>query len=167
MITLNGAIAEGTYRAATTIESDGSVQTETSVHLRAGTSIRLTSGFHAEAGSDFTARIEDCDPIVEESMVHPAGAVALRAEGEGAALRVFPNPFSNQVKIIYEIPDRAEVEIRLIGMDGKVRQLFNPQTQSAGTHELEWADRHLPAGVYLIQLRSNETLYNQRLVKLR
>lgn len=49
-----------TYSAINTIEADNIIEPNTNVVYRAGNSIVLKSGFHAKAGSNFHAYIEEC-----------------------------------------------------------------------------------------------------------
>lgn len=171
-LTLGGTLSSGPYRAGVSIESDGTVQTGTNVTFLAGTSIRLTPGFHAEAGSGFTARIEDCELEAKmtlaqngeelESEIRP---LIDRKEGD---FQIYPNPFSNRFELNYEVNDETEIEVRLISLDGKIRQQLLPaQLQSAGRYQLEWDSPDLPAGIYLIQLRMDDALYSRKLIKMR
>jgi len=50
------------HRTVGTITSDAQITAPTAVLFKAATAIVLEPGFQADAGSDFTARIEDCEP---------------------------------------------------------------------------------------------------------
>ena len=67
-------MTSGTKHAKTTITSSADINNGNSVIFKAGTSITLTNGFHAKAGSQFTASIADCTdggPIVAEACTAP------------------------------------------------------------------------------------------------
>ena len=49
-----------TYRAIVTITSNGLIEKDSIVSFKAGQSISLVSGFHAEKGSELTVQIENC-----------------------------------------------------------------------------------------------------------
>lgn len=169
---LEGVIAGGIHRAAGQIEASGKVTSDTGVGLLAGEVIRLTPGFHAEAGSRLIARIEDCEPEANtaiaqniEALEPEIGQATGKKDGH---FQVFPNPFSDQFRLLYEMETTAEVEVRLISMDAKIRQqLMGPFMQSAGGHQLEWDLPDLPAGIYIIQLRMDEVLLSRKLIKIR
>ncbi|PHN05474.1 T9SS type A sorting domain-containing protein [Flavilitoribacter nigricans] len=172
-LTLTGDMAEGTYRAADWIESDGTVQTGTVVHFRAGNSIRLVPGFHAEAGSDFTARIEDCETAPAEIAAASDPSTTLKEAQPLTATAnvqfgVFPNPFTQQFTLQYEVVEATETEVRMISMDGKMRlQLLLPQLQSSGRQRLEWDGSKLVAGIYIVQLRLGDVWYSRKVIKMK
>lgn len=166
-----------TVRASQTIMTTGSVVAPSgaTVNYLAGQSITLTPGFHAQVNSTFTARIEDCQlvsssvaPIaVEEEKMEIAPNLTL-PKPASVDLKVFPNPFNDRFTLTFDLDQEAEAEIRLISIDGKVRQqLLAPQFQVAGTHQMEWNGPNLPAGIYIIQLRLGSEVLSRKLVKMR
>lgn len=172
-----GGAGSTMVRASQTITTNGSVVVPTgaTVDYLAGQQIILKPGFRANAGSTFTARIEDCQlvsssvaPIaVEEEKLEIAPKLALPKPGS-VDLKVFPNPFNDRFTLTFDLAQEAEAEIRLISIDGKVRQqLLAPQFQVAGTHQMEWNGPNLPAGIYIIQLRLGSEVLSRKLVKMR
>ena len=172
-LSLSGDISGGGYRASESIESDGTVQMGTAVHFRAGNSIRLTPGFHAEAGSDFTARIEDCETAVAATAGSIESPIPIETSPampptDGFQFGLFPNPFTRQFTLQYKVVEATEIEIRLISIDGSVRQqLLPPQLHAAGSHELEWNGMKLAAGIYIVQLRLGDAWHSRKIVKMR
>ncbi len=162
-------------RAANTIQATNIIELGADVTYTAGQSISLQAGFHAKANSTFTARIEDCQLV--SSKVTPIAMEEEKPElvpnpafprPESVDLKVFPNPFNDRFTLTFEQAQEAEAEIRLISMDGKVRQqLLAPQFQVAGTHQMEWDSPNLPAGIYIIQLRLGSEVLSRKLVKMR
>ena len=155
-------------RAANTIQATNIIELGADVTYTAGQSISLQAGFHAKANSTFTARIEDCDlPANNIAEVQETVRLEVPSSSDGQ-LRVFPNPFSDQFKLTYELEQEAEAEIRLMSFDGKVRQqLLPPQFQLSGPHQVEWNAPELPAGIYVVQLRIGSEMQSQKLVKMR
>lgn len=169
-LTLSGSVSDGIYRAAETIESDGLISSGASVTFLAGSSIRLTPGFHAAADSDFLARIEDCEAVAAARSESPSVPEAVRSFGATTNFQftVFPNPFTQQFVLQYDLEEATEIEVHLISMGGKARQqLLSPQLQPSGTHRLEWDGGDLAAGIYVVQLRLGETWYNRKVVKIK
>ena len=57
---------DSTYRAMNTITSTSTITANTNITFQAGQSITLNDGFHAVAGSVFTAKIEACSNTFTE-----------------------------------------------------------------------------------------------------
>lgn len=71
-------MTSGTKHAKTSITSSANIENGNTVIFKAGTSITLTDGFHAKAGSQFTAAIADCvdaGPIVAEACSPPDATI--------------------------------------------------------------------------------------------
>jgi hypothetical protein len=71
--------------------------------------------------------------------------------GLGFAI-VGPQPFGDQVRFRFELAEGGSIEIEVFDIAG--RRAADPlrQTWSAGTHEVSWNARELPAGVYKARL---------------
>ncbi|WP_170110432.1 T9SS type A sorting domain-containing protein [Flavilitoribacter nigricans] len=161
-------------RAANTIQATNIIELGADVTYTAGQSITLQAGFHAKANSTFTARIEDCQLVsssvapLPEEVVELAAVPDLRIDHKDTDLQVFPNPFNDRFTVTFDLEQEAEAEIRLISVDGKVRQqLLAPQSQVAGAHQMEWDGPNLPPGIYIIQLRLGSEILSRKLVKMR
>lgn len=70
-------MTSGTKHAKTSVTSAAIIENGNTSIFKAGTTITLTSGFHAKVGSQFTATIEDCSdgPIVAEACVAPDATI--------------------------------------------------------------------------------------------
>jgi len=77
----------------------------------------------------------------------------------------YPNPFQQATRISFFLPEKAEAEIRIIDMNGKLRALFPASTYKAGISLLDWQPELLPAGLYIIQLYTEGELFTQKLIK--
>jgi hypothetical protein len=62
--------------------------------------------------------------------------------------RVEPNPFNGSTTLTYELGASAPVKIQLFDYTGKVLDILVNETQSKGTHQVEWNAEGLPAGIY-------------------
>jgi subtilisin-like proprotein convertase family protein len=77
---------------------------------------------------------------------------------------VMPNPFSNTVKVAYQLPASGEVQLRIVDMMG--RTIWNKiESQTAGLQELEWNGSHLAKGTYLIQIAHGSQIITTKVVK--
>jgi hypothetical protein len=78
-----------------------------------------------------------------------------------------PNPFSNQTKIRFYLPEKQHATIDIINTTGQVVGSFESQTYEAGLHELEWIPSaiKLPAGLYFVRLSTLTYQTSQKLIK--
>lgn len=72
--------------------------------------------------------------------------------------KLFPNPFSTDLNIAYEMASKSELQITIYNQRGQlVRELFSG-TKDAGRYSLHWDGRNLygqecPSGIYFINLK--------------
>ena len=84
------------------------------------------------------------------------------------AFRAYPNPASSSVTLLLGNKERAQVEIELMDLNGKIVRVFCNKTLPAGTQTLHYDLSGLPSGIYNVRvLRKTEkqiTLNNYKLV---
>lgn len=171
--TMNSTMDDGIYPSATTFTATGAIANNKRVVFKAGTSITLYPGFHAQAGSDFTAMIEDCTPdnplqdevAAERSQTALTEVVRRPAE---LALKVAPNPFNGQTTVDYYLPTASPTKIQLMDFMGREIQVLRPlQQQSAGWHQLTIHAENLPTGTYFLVLQNKGELKTRQLILVR
>jgi hypothetical protein len=74
------------------------------------------------------------------------------------ALQNYPNPFNAATRIRLELPQAAEVEMKIFDMAGREVDNLASGPRSAGSHEVIWKGRNrdgseLSSGIYLVRLR--------------
>jgi len=69
----------------------------------------------------------------------------------------YPNPFTNQTKISFELPGESNVRIRIVGLTGNVFQRLADEVMYGGVHEIQFNRSELPAGIYFCQLETNHS----------
>lgn len=169
----NGVVT-GNYIAANEINSKGIVKTGVKVKFIAGNSITLLPGFHAVAGSDFTAMINECESIVADAgIVAEISPVIIQDREttlpviEGNSLLVRPNPFRNTAIIDYELAKDSPVWIGLHDLTGKVLHVFvNQMEQVAGAHQYHLSAAQLPSGAYWVAMRTPDTVLTKQIIIL-
>ena len=78
--------------------------------------------------------------------------------------QVYPNPFRNQVQVGFSLTQKANVTVSLHNLLGQPLWQSNRQQLAAGEHHLAYElEKQLPTGMYVLQLRINETV-SSRLV---
>ena len=75
----------------------------------------------------------------------------------------YPNPFSNQTKICFELPEKSYVRLKIVGLLGNDVQVLAEQQMYEGKHEIQFDRSGLPVGIYFCQL---ETDHGRVLIKL-
>lgn len=68
-------------------------------------------------------------------------------------VEVLPNPSRGRARISYALPAESAPTLGVYDVLGREILTWNPGRQFAGTHSLDWNERGLPSGVYLIRLR--------------
>ncbi len=88
-------------------------------------------------------------------------------------LVAFPNPFSEQVTIVVQMPSgktMGQSSLEIFGTDGRLIRLFDLNLQS-GSSQTRWdgtdaSGRPIPRGAYICMLRANGQTRAMRLMKL-
>ncbi|MCC7246617.1 MAG: zinc-dependent metalloprotease, partial [Saprospiraceae bacterium] len=165
--------ASGDYRARINVETSGDVvvQAGSTARFLAGESVRLKPGFWAQAGCNFTARIQACDPctsarpLVKKEVETPQPTVyfldnstdrsGITAVTPFNAI-AFPNPFESYTTIQYEMLQDGNASIQLFDAMGRLVQDIQPQIhQTAGMHYVYPETGAWAAGVYTLRITCN------------
>jgi len=150
-----------TYKSRMKIRSEGTIRPNAKVDFRAGETITLGAGFHAEEGSDFTAMIEACvdnlvQEITEDRNSVPTNKLTITEKTylDDLSLTVSPNPIANSATVTYILPQTATVRVGIYSMQGQLIQPLFAGTQSEGMHLTEWQVTEMPKGMYFLSLET-------------
>ena len=161
----SGTIAAGTYQVSNTITTAGKIFSPSTVVFKAGTSITLTAGFEAKAGSTFTASIETCASLNEETVEARTtdGIVATVATENG--LDIAPNPFSDQTTITYTLSETTTVTLTIYDLQGKrIVQPVVSQTRTAGSYQVLFDAQNIPKAMYMVILQTASGTLSRKIV---
>ena len=149
----NQVLAEQTYRAETSIETNGTVETGAFSALVAGQHIRLQAGFHAEAGSAFLATVSPnttC-PSNNPARLQLPSPIPLR-QLTTSLLRISPNPSNDHFQLtgwadgpVFSHP----LPVQLISPTGRVLRTYQLLTSNQN-----FSLDEVPPGLYFIQLET-------------
>jgi len=82
-------------------------------------------------------------------------------------LQVYPNPFNPATNVLYTLPHRSRVEIRLIDLLGReVRDIYSGDAE-AGSHSILLNAGDLASGIYFISLRTGDYFKVQKILLLK
>ncbi len=111
-------------------------------------------------------------PEVGESQFTLAVAYsALSSGGEStfptkyALHKAFPNPFNPSTTITFDVPieSRHAVSLQLYDIKGQLVETLVNEVFPAGSHSMQWNPVNLSSGVYIVQLKAGETVFNQKI----
>lgn len=95
------------------------------------------------------------------------------AELSEISMNSFPNPFNNNLTVIYKVPEnstintQAQVKIELLNVLGEQVQVLFEGNKIAGTYQEEVITSQLATGMYIVKLSVNNLVAYQKIVKLK
>ena len=163
-------IATGVYQAGVTIESGGYIESGSEVEFKAGQSITLVDGFHAQAGSNFIAKIETCMvSLIENEEIIAQSRISLPTalSEQPLSLKVFPNPMKYQAQVYFRLPLASKVSVQLFDQSGRlIQQVLQAQKRTAGDYYVRFNSDQLYGGLFYVVLQSDTERLVQKLVVL-
>ena len=100
------------------------------------------------------------DPVASEPEATPGATAALSA--------VYPNPLAGEaVTVVLEMREGGNARIEVIDVLGRTVAVLTDGSVGAGTHELSFATRGLPSGVYFVRLTAGGATQTRKLTVVR
>ena len=79
----------------------------------------------------------------------------------------YPNPFNATTTIHFGLPHMAEISLSVWDIKGrKVAELITGNF-SAGRHEVTWNAAHVPAGIYVVEMKSGNFVSHRKVMLIR
>jgi photosystem II stability/assembly factor-like uncharacterized protein len=114
---------------------------------------RMAARDLAETGVFYRLRQIDRDGVTHDSPVLTVSPRAQCARPE--LLQNYPNPFTTSTNIAFTLPTMQTAAVAIYDVMGReVYRLLEPSTMDAGMHMLTFSGASLPAGRYLLELRT-------------
>jgi len=122
------------------------------VVFQAGTTVTLTSGFSANAGAIFKAKIENClSTITFEDL--PTKKVIYTTQPSAISLEIAPNPIDDYTQLQFNVPKTTPVNLRIFDAFGLEKIVLMDNTiLNPGRHLQVVLTSHLSPGMYLVSL---------------
>ena len=79
----------------------------------------------------------------------------------------YPNPFSSETRLAFTLPTAGPAEMRLLDLTGREVAVLASGSHAAGRHELTLRAATLPAGLYVLVLRTANGVARQRILLTR
>ncbi len=155
------------------------IENGATVTFQAGEAIILNPGFHAKAGSDFAISIvnspncstenniqEKEDLSSKKIITQPAiiDEVTNIHKIPKAALKIAPNPFSNQTIITYFISEATNLQLKLYDMNGRLLEKIEAGNKEKGWHQINYQAKGLSPGVYYFVLQTAKSLIPNKVI---
>ena len=86
------------------------------------------------------------------------------------SLLCYPNPFTNSLKIKYELKNKADITVDVYNMQGqKIKTMIKQKTQPPGKHQIVWngTDKYgkeVKTGLYIIRLVTGRQVHSCRVI---
>jgi len=106
---------------------------------------------HALAELIYSAWAEAGKPLIDAS-----GIFDLKAQRNGIHLQISPNPFKENARIQFTLPESSEVHLQIVNVYGIVVATLVDSCLSKGSHEITWDTASLPRGIYFLSMEAGK-----------
>ena len=79
----------------------------------------------------------------------------------------YPNPFTDQTTITYELAETGPVQLQVFDLQGRLIRDLAQGTQPAGKHAVTFSADRLPAGTYMCRLSANGSQETRKMILVR
>jgi hypothetical protein len=85
-------------------------------------------------------------------------------DANNARIQVFPNPASQQCKVLFNCSEAGEISIALLDISGKTIRMVEKQKYPAGKHAVDFNLEGVSEGVYIVKVFDASKMFHQKLV---
>ncbi len=165
---VNNSVIDEEIVAAAAISTEGEVNSFGEVTFQAGNSVILTEGFYAYGG--FTAKIGDCNSTnsarkyasIEETQFYSRPNLNTQKK---VIIQIVPNPVRYESQIFYQLPKETRVRLSIQSLQGiEVSTLISNTIKSAGRHQVTFRSQHLPTGLYVVSVQTEESITTEKML---
>ncbi len=75
----------------------------------------------------------------------------------------YPNPFNPSTTIRFDVPEEGFITMNVYNITGKLVETLVNEILPTGSHSMQWNPVNLSSGVYIVQLKAGETVFNQKI----
>jgi murein DD-endopeptidase MepM/ murein hydrolase activator NlpD len=148
-ISLDGVIESDTYKSENSISASGTIASGRTVVFDTRNLIVLKTGFVAQSGASFIARLGAGCNAARNSGDEITDAMTdniLNVEENN--LKVFPNPVYNSATIQFDLVQSENVSYEIYNVLGKKIITFDPILKYPGTNSFIFDAEQIPSGTY-------------------
>jgi flagellar hook assembly protein FlgD len=139
---------------------------------QSGMSAQLKATSSVVNGEAYDAQLSHLSIVSREGGFEVVGDAGAMGSGEElTVIQNFPNPFSKETTVRFEVAETKQVRFAVSDLGGRVVLTANG-VYDAGVHEWKWngkseGGRDLPSGTYLLRIQAGETTKTLRVVYTR
>ncbi len=84
---------------------------------------------------------------------------------EFAMHQAYPNPFNPTTRISFDVPVNSTnlTSLQIFNIKGQLVETLVEDKFSAGTHTIQWNSVNISSGVYIVQMKAGEKVFNQKI----
>ena len=80
---------------------------------------------------------------------------------------LYPNPFNKSLTIDFSLEGQSKIELAVFDITGREVEHHSLGNYSSGSHTISWSGKHYSAGVYFIQLISEQIVQTRKVLYLK
>ncbi|MCR9171460.1 MAG: T9SS type A sorting domain-containing protein [bacterium] len=157
----NLTAASNTYFVVVVSDGDGGASDDVQI---ATSGVSPTGFSYFYAADDDAWYLQPQTPIVRLSF-DPAFNIGLEELSNVSALNVFPNPASEEVKVSFNVTDASDVKVEVLDITGKAIETVVDAANVTGMQNNSVNITDYAAGVYVINITTNEGSIQRKFVK--
>ena len=116
---------------------------------------------HALTELIYTAWVQAGSPVMLHTSVFSIDARKSCSLGQN-----IPNPFEHSTTINYELTKNSDLLLQVKDMRGKTIATIVNEHKAIGSYSLEWSPENMPAGIYYLVMKTNESVEVKKIVLL-
>jgi len=165
---ISGFTTIADYRFVPELQGQGSVTYRTDYSYTDTEAISGTKYYYVL--SDVTGNPEHGEPVTRhtDKMVN---ATPLWADSETGILKdfrllkVYPNPFNPSTMISFDVPldTKHATHLRVYNIKGQLVEALVNEQMKPGTHKIKWNAVNLLSGIYFVEMRAGDKIFNQKI----
>lgn len=101
--------------------------------------------------------------VYQAAFVNSPTSTGISEDARAIALKVFPNPFSNQTNVSYQVDGMENVSIRILNIAGQQVYSNDLGLQTSGTHNLQINADNFASGIYVMNLMIGSKIVSHKL----
>ncbi|HEY8936475.1 MAG TPA: S8 family serine peptidase [Cyclobacteriaceae bacterium] len=156
-------------QASATITATNIINAGASANYHAGSSVTLSPGFRAIAGSKFRANVLGCTDTYSSSRIATGNVTQVSYEeiknitaGEDIDVIVSPNPTSGILNIQTFFTEKRKVSILIYDTFGNRVYESSVKEMATEGHEVNLTGK--ASGLYIVHLKANNTVYKTKII---
>jgi hypothetical protein len=81
--------------------------------------------------------------------------------------RIFPNPFTDRLRVDFFSPERQEISIQLLTLTGRVMATRKSEVGYTSVNSIELSEFHtLPDGIYILRIVTETTHHDRKVIRI-